>query len=74
MTQLSVYRWHGDKSRCTRADPTKTHGEGITVRGPQTGGRLGPPIEAYTKIDWLRSHEALDPYFAILITSGYELK
>ena len=36
MTQLSVYRWHEDKSRCTRADPTRTHGEGITVRGPPT--------------------------------------
>ena len=24
---------------CTRTDPTKTHSEGITVRGPQTGGR-----------------------------------
>ena len=43
-TQLSVYHCHGDKSRCTRTDPTKTHGEGITVWGPQTGGR-GPPIE-----------------------------
>ena len=24
----------GDKSRYTSADPTKTHGEGLTVRGP----------------------------------------
>ena len=49
MTQLSVYCWHGDKSRYTRADPTKTHSEGITVRGPQIGGRQadagGPPLE-----------------------------
>ena len=40
MTQLSVYCWHGDKSWYTRADPTKTHGQGIAVRGPQIGGRL----------------------------------
>ena len=32
---LSVYCWHEDKSRYTRTDPTKTHGEGITIRGPQ---------------------------------------
>ena len=45
MTQLSVYRWHGDKSRYTHADPIKTHSEGITVRGPQTGGwRAGGPL------------------------------
>ena len=46
---LSVYRWHWDKSWYTRADPTKTHGEGITVRGTTnrqlagqvwSGGRL----------------------------------
>ena len=38
--QLSVYHWHGDKSRYYRhADPIKTHSEGIPVRGPQTGGR-----------------------------------
>ena len=39
VTQLSVYRWHRDKSRCACADPTKTHSEGVTVQGPQIGGQ-----------------------------------
>ena len=47
-----MYSCHGDKSRYTRANPTRTHAEGETVQGPHTGGRrpdVGwePPIEEH---------------------------
>ena len=37
MTQLSVSRWH--EHNLGLHVRTKTHGEGIIVRGPQIGGR-----------------------------------